>query len=112
MSTMILLGSELNADRSNFAFGNLSGEKRAYGSCDFEVNFKEKIAEPAPDIRGDIARVYLYMIYQYGVKISEPSLKLMWEWDADDPVDRRECKRHSVNKEIKGDANPFISTFC
>ncbi|MEK9653368.1 MAG: endonuclease [Betaproteobacteria bacterium] len=103
---------ELNADRSNFAFGNLSGEERAYGSCDFEVSFTEKIAEPATDIRGDIARMYLYMIYQYGVKVSESSLKLMWEWDASDPVDRRECKRHTVNKEIKGDANPFITKFC
>ena len=103
---------ELNADRSNFAFGNLPGEERAYGSCDFEVSFAEKIAEPATDIRGDIARTYLYMIYQYGVKLPEFSLKLMWEWDARDPVDRRECKRHAVNREIKGDANPFIAKFC
>lgn len=103
---------ELSADRSNFAFGNISGERREYGSCDFEVSFAEKIAEPATDIRGDIARMYLYMIYQYGVKVSESSLKLMWDWDASDPVDRRECRRHKVNKDIKGDANPFIAKFC
>ncbi|MDO6469820.1 endonuclease [Neptunomonas phycophila] len=37
---------ELNGDRSNFRFGMIPNEPRAYGQCDFEVNFKNRRAEP------------------------------------------------------------------
>ncbi|MBE8167654.1 MAG: hypothetical protein HAW66_04755 [Shewanella sp.] len=37
---------ELNADRSNYNFATIAGEKRAYGQCDFEVDFKSDTAEP------------------------------------------------------------------
>ena len=30
-------GGEVNGDRSNHAYGNVAGEPRAYGACDFEV---------------------------------------------------------------------------
>ena len=50
---------EVNGDRSNFVFGEIDGEEREYGQCDFEV--AERIAEPMKSIRGDIARSYFYM---------------------------------------------------
>ncbi|HET6521331.1 MAG TPA: endonuclease, partial [Geminicoccaceae bacterium] len=43
---------EVNADRSNFRFGMIEGEPRAYGSCDFEVDGGLRRAEPRPEIRG------------------------------------------------------------
>lgn len=39
----------------------LEGEARLYGSCDVEIDFKAKVIEPKPDIRGNIARTYFYM---------------------------------------------------
>ena len=60
---------EVNGDRSNFVFGEIDGEEREYGECDFEV--AERIAEPKKSIRGDIARSYFYMSHQYKMEISE-----------------------------------------
>jgi hypothetical protein len=39
---------EVNGDRSNFVFGEIDGEEREYGECDFEV--AERIAEPKKSI--------------------------------------------------------------
>src|SRR5690606_6690265 len=57
---------ELNAQRSNYRFGEVAGEAREYGACDFEVDRRRDTVEPAPGIRGDIARAYLYMHDTYG----------------------------------------------
>ena len=37
---------EINGDRSNFSFAPIDGEKRVYGACDFEINFKDRVVEP------------------------------------------------------------------
>src|SRR5690606_17892727 len=42
---------ELNADRSHFAFGEVPGEARRYGRCDFDVDRDTDTVEPAPSIR-------------------------------------------------------------
>jgi len=44
---------------SNYAAAMIPAEKRAFGSCDIEI--ENRIFEPRPEIRGDIARIYLYM---------------------------------------------------
>lgn len=46
------------------AIGEVTGEPRAYGACDFE--FVNNLVEPAERIRGDIARIQLYMLGTYG----------------------------------------------
>jgi endonuclease I len=50
---------ELNGARANHEFGEIPGEPRAFGKCDFETDRERKITEPPPSVRGDIARVYL-----------------------------------------------------
>ena len=54
---------EVNGLRSNYQIGEIDGEVREFGKCDVEI--KNKKVEPAPKIRGDIARTYLYMEYAY-----------------------------------------------
>ena len=54
---------EINADRSNYPFGEIPGEPRKYGLCYMEI--KRKIVEPTEKVRGNIARAYFYMSYQY-----------------------------------------------
>jgi deoxyribonuclease-1 len=56
---------ELNADRSSLPYGDVPGEPRAYGACDFEV--AGGVAEPAAVLRGDLARIYLAMDLWYGI---------------------------------------------
>ena len=92
---------ELNGDRSNFRYGMIEGEPRAYGKCDFEVDFKHRVAEPKEDIRGDIARTYFYMRDTYGMVIGKKDLRLLEVWNKEDPEDvvekRRIQKIQSIN---------------
>ncbi len=99
---------ELNGDRSNFKFTMIPGEPRAYGKCDFEVNFKSKSAEPPDNVRGDIARIYFYMRDQYQLSLSNQQSKLLQAWSNIDPVDAWEIERNKRIKSIQGDGNPYV----
>lgn len=84
---------EVNGDRSNYRFGMLEGEQRRYGSCDFEVNFKERVAEPMESVRGDIARTYFYMSDKYHIRLSKQQRRLLEIWSRSDPEDAWERER-------------------
>ncbi len=99
---------EVNGDRSNFSFAQMEGEPRVYGSCDMEVNFKARKVEPAPHVRGDIARTYFYMRDQYGVRISRKQEQLFNAWAKLDPVSSWELERNRVIEKIQGNANPYV----
>lgn len=99
---------ELNADRSNKSMAMLSGESRNYGSCDFEVDSTK--VEPTDSIRGDVARVYMYMDAAYpgrGV-ISKKNHKLFESWSKSDPVSQEELARAKLIMEIQKNCNPFV----
>ncbi len=93
LNNLVPAVGELNGDRSHFNFTMLEGEPRQYGSCDFEVDFKARKAEPRPEVRGDIARTYFYMHYTYGLPISKKQWRLFDVWDRQDPVDEWERER-------------------
>jgi deoxyribonuclease I len=97
---------EVNGDRSNFVFGGIDGEEREYGECDFEV--AQRIAEPKKSIRGDIARSYFYMSYQYKMEIPDDYEEMLREWHLFDPPDAWERDRNSLIEDVQGDRNPFI----
>jgi len=99
---------ELNADRSNYRFGMIKGEKRRYGQCNFEVDFKAKRAEPPENVQGDIARTYFYMADRYNLKLSKSQKKLLRAWNKSDPVDSWERKRNQKIQGIQSNTNPFV----
>lgn len=103
---------EINGDRSNFEFGIIADESRAYGACDFEIDFSSRQAEPRPEIRGDIARIYSYMIEKYGVKIDAGYRSLLKSWQLADPVSAEECKLNKLKSKYQGWENRFISMEC
>lgn len=103
---------ELNADRSNFYFGENSGESRRYGACDFEVDFKARVAEPPPDRRGDVARIYFHMAKRYGVELDLAFRRLYAQWSVDDPVDGWERERNARIRSIEGFGNCFVDPDC
>lgn len=103
---------EPNGDRSNFRFGMLEGEPRAYGKCDFEVDFKLRRAEPTESVRGDIARTYFYMRDRYGLQISRQQNQLYNAWDRMDPVSRNEKIRNDRILDVQGQGNCFVSKDC
>lgn len=96
----------INASRSNKAMGIIAGNELAYGSCDFEVD--EDRVEPRPEVRGDIARIYFYMEWMYGVPISDGQRRLLLHWNQTDPVDDWERTRDERITEKQGNGNPFV----
>ena len=102
----------INQKRSNLRYGLISGEKRAFGSCDFEVS--GNIAEPAPEIRGDIARIYFYMnnAYPERIKLDSKEKKMLLKWDKSDPVDKWECERCRRIERLQGNENTFVKDAC
>jgi deoxyribonuclease-1 len=98
----------INASRSNKAMGLLAGDDLAFGSCDFEVDVEGDRVEPRPEVRGDIARIYFYMEWMYGVPISDGQRRLLLHWSQTDPVDEWEKKRDERINEVQGNSNPFV----
>lgn len=93
---------ELNGDRSNYRFGMIAGEPRAYGRCDFEVDFKGKTTEPPENVRGDIARIYFYMRDTYGLQISRQQRQLLEAWNRQDPESDWERQRRTRIEKLQG----------
>ncbi|WP_417801152.1 endonuclease [Tenacibaculum sp.] len=103
---------ELNGDRSDLNFAEIDKEVRNYGQCDFEVDFERDVVEPSPNVRGDIARIYFYMINEYNARISESQYKQMQAWSEGDLVDEWECKRNQRILEAQGKGNQLVLSQC
>ncbi|MBC8283292.1 MAG: endonuclease [Nitrospinae bacterium] len=63
---------------------------------------------PSLNIRGDMARAYLYMSYQYKISLQEVREDSLREWHFKDPPDDWEIKRNDRIEAIQGNRNPFI----
>lgn len=84
--------------RSNYNFVARVDVKSGFGSCDMKINNRK--AEPPIQLRGRIARTYLYMDATYKrYNMSKSQKQLMNAWDRISPVSQWECRRASgVNK--------------
>jgi deoxyribonuclease-1 len=96
---------EINANRSNKMHGIVTNPTK-YGYCDFRIN--RYFAQPRKDIQGDVARIWLYMIYKYDLTIPDHILKIYEQWNKDDPIDDHERWRNEQIIKIQGDSNIFI----
>ena len=81
--------------------------------------------EPRDEVKGDVARMIMYMAVRYEGTDGEPDLELndqvdngkapymgkqsvLLEWHAQDPVDDFERNRNDVIQDWQGNRNPFI----
>ncbi len=102
---------EINGLRSNYRFGMIADEQRDFGACNMEIS--GKVAEPPEQIRGEIARTYIYMAWAYGRGIiSKANKKLIQAWSNQDPVDAWECERCRRIEAIQGNENPIVKKAC
>lgn len=100
---------ELNADRSNYRFGILPSDPYRHGSCNFKVNFKQRVVEPRNEVKGMIARIYFYMHDRYDLRMSDQQRRLMQAWDKQFPVTSWEIERDLKIASRMGNGNPFVS---
>lgn len=105
----------VNSTRGNKKMGNITGSKT-------EIMFKKTIHtycyysgdifEPRDDIKGDIARIYFYLLTRYPYLYNNLSgvadIKTLVEWNALDPVSDSEIRRNEAAYKIQGNRNPFI----
>jgi deoxyribonuclease-1 len=105
---------EVNADRSNLPYAEISGEKRSYGQCDFEYDKSNKVVEPSENVRGDIARIQLYLEHTYGevlgFKFSTGKRSMLERWNEIDPVTSWEKERNKRICEAQGSGNKLVSS--
>ncbi|MFW2611446.1 endonuclease [Aliarcobacter butzleri] len=101
MHNLVPAIGELNADRSNFRYGADKPKVGMYGECKFEVDFDANRAYVRDEIKGDIARAYLYMSKAYNINLSDQERKLMEAWNKQDPIDEWEIEKNKRIENIK-----------
>jgi deoxyribonuclease-1 len=76
-----------------------------------DVNVKH-LQEPPLHMRGNIARVYLYMNAQYGLNLSYEEQVHYLKWHKQDKVDKKECSLYRQIVDLQGNINPWIESSC
>ena len=103
---------EVNGLRSNYPMTIIKGEDREFGKCDVEI--KSQKVEPRDEVRGEIARTYMYMDSVYPGKgiISKNNRSMFGEWNRSDPADEWECERAIRIEKIQGNRNEIVLDNC
>ncbi len=99
---------ELNGDRSNLPYGIVKGELRKYGHCDFEIGGSPKVTEPRNEVRGDAARIWLYMTDTYAIPLADTKREMFEAWSQTDPPDRWEKLRDQRIEAAQGNHNEYV----
>jgi deoxyribonuclease-1 len=87
-------------------------KKREFWKCDVEINNLK--LEPKENIRGEIARTYLYMdsVCPCNGIISKKNRKLFKGWNQSDPVDEWESERARRIERIQENRNELVMRDC
>jgi deoxyribonuclease-1 len=103
---------EVNNDRQDFSFGEVSGKKSPYGACHFVIH--NKIADPPDNIQGDIARIYLHMNQSYPELeiLSDEEISFFRKWSINDPVTKEECLYNNKLLNLQKTTNHFVQNEC
>ncbi|MBR5616492.1 MAG: endonuclease [Clostridia bacterium] len=109
-----------NAVRANDKYGNVTNGKDVKGSSLVGGAVGGKSGggyfEPLDNVKGDVARICLYVYVRYGGELSQcnkitnvfQSVDVLLQWCALDPVDTWEMGRNEVVGAIQGNRNVFI----
>ncbi len=109
----------VNSNRGNLKYGEVSGGKTSTGSASNKVGgtYSGGYFEPVDNVKGDVARICLYMYVRYGGESSYTcgsittvfqSVDVLLAWCELDPVDTWELGRNEVVEGIQGNRNVFI----
>lgn len=109
-----------NAVRGNLKYGNVEGGTDVVGSSlvggASGGTSGGTYFEPHDDVKGDVARICLYVYVRYGGELAKcnsitnvfESVNVLLDWCELDPVDTWEMGRNEVVAAIQGNRNVFI----
>ena len=106
-----------NSNRGNLKYGEVSGGNTTTGNLSgLKGGTYGSYFEPLDNVKGDVARICLYVYVRYGGELSKcnsitnvfQSVDVLLEWCALDPVDTWEMGRNEVVENIQGNRNVFI----
>ena len=123
---------DYNSKRGNAMFGPIYGDKSSIGKISYSGGgtdyYTGNVFEPADAIKGDVARIIMYVYMHYSSQIGgtqqsyygemhinwvmgtspTDSWKLLRKWNAEDPVSDEEKTRNEYAYSVQGNRNPFI----
>lgn len=100
---------EVNGDRSNYRFTQLSSTPYQYGACRTRVDFQQRAAEPRDEAKGFVARVQFYMHDWYGLSMSRQQQQIFSAWNRQYPPSDWERERDRRIASIMGHHNPYVT---
>lgn len=124
--------NDYNSKRGNAMFGPVFGNKNAAGKLSYSGGgydyYTGNVFEPADNIKGDVARIIMYVYMHYASTIGgasqtyygdlrinwvmgtspTDSWKLLRKWNAEDPVSEDEKTRNEKAFQVQHNRNPFI----
>lgn len=125
--------SSYNSLRSNAAFGPLYGNKNSMSKINYQgggASYTTRyVFEPADSIKGDVARIIMYVYVHYSTAVGGASqefygalnlysimaptnnqecINILRKWNAEDPVSQDEITRNNYAYSVQNNRNPFI----
>lgn len=97
----------INGERRDYRWGLVPGGSR-YGDCGIRIDSDIRRVQPPDALRGDIARVMLYMRDTYGFQFSRQEERLYRSWNNLDPPDAWEIKRQRRIARLQGMENRYV----
>lgn len=100
----------INGQRSNHNWGMVPDARGGrYGACDIRIDAGIRRVQPPKPVRGDIARIMLYMEDTYGFRLSRQDRQLYAAWNNADPPDDWEIKRNRRIARLQGKDNGYVT---
>lgn len=111
--------AKTNSDRGNKKYGNVTGGETSTGKLASGIvggTYGGGYFEPLDNVKGDVARICLYMYVRYGGSVSGcssitnvfQSVDVLLDWMEMDPVDTWEMGRNDSCESITENRNVFI----
>ncbi|MDA3945181.1 MAG: endonuclease [Helicobacteraceae bacterium] len=89
-------------------FGEVEKPTSLIGKVKIDSNY----IEPPDELKGDIARVYLYMDQRYELHLSTAEKEMFQRWHKLDAVDARECAIAKIIMKVQGANNDLLIEGC
>ncbi len=100
----------INGDRRDYRWG-MAPDGQRYGDCGIRIDAQGRRAQPPDALRGDIARIMLYMRDTYGFQLSKTDEQLYRAWNNLDPPDAWELHRQERIARLQRMENRYVVSY-